>query len=164
MTEPTRELTQADALRLEFEKWVGHALPKQSLTLRSDARYADPTVEILWQSWQAAREAPPASGEGWVSVKERLPDQFERWYFDDEIARDQGSRRSISVPVVSHGTKTWGAFCQDSNDGGKSVLRSYWVLDDRMMDSDCQCWACVSGGVTHWYALPDPPKEGKHGL
>jgi len=145
MTEPTRELTQADALRAAQEIDASFPLPSATRITRYAA--------IIWQA-----AAAPATGEGWISVKERLPDQCERWYFDDEIARDQGSRRSISVPVVSHGTKTWGAFCQDSNDGGKSVLRSYWVLDDRMMDSE------DGSGVTHWYALPDPPKEGKHGL
>ena len=45
--------------RERFEKWVGHALPSHDLYLRKDGRYTDPTVEILWQAWQAARSSAP---------------------------------------------------------------------------------------------------------
>jgi|ERR1700722_5596231 len=50
-------LEREGAEREAFEKWVGHALPVTQLRFRNDGRYADATIEMLWQSWQAAYRA-----------------------------------------------------------------------------------------------------------
>lgn len=103
-------------------------------------------AEALVEAWQArAALAEPR----WIPVEERLPDTFGRWYFDDEVAPDDGSCATNGMPMLIHGNrKTWGRFCRDSTDHGKSIARSYWVLDDQMQESE------DGSGVTHWFELP----------
>lgn len=49
-------------IRQQFEEWCCSALPNTARELRADGRYKDPTIEILWQSWQASRIPDPLPG------------------------------------------------------------------------------------------------------
>ena len=120
MTEPTRELTQADADKLAETILQ---LPREQFFRK----------EIRAIIWQAAREvAPPVTGEGWISVKTKLPEMgklnpyntFPRHYF----LRDENGRLS------------WDVVFKNRDYSAEGI--THW-LD----------WQPP--------ALPDPPKEGK---
>jgi hypothetical protein len=143
MTEPTRELTQADADKLAETILQ---LPREQFFRK----------EIRAIIWQAAREAPPATGEGWISVSERLPELGE-WDFTDELAPDDGSRVSKCHIVFADGEITWAQYAENTEDHGKTIGgECYWIQQNALLDYHHEL-----EGVTHWMSLPDPPKEGK---
>lgn len=64
-------------MRQKFEEWCLSALPHTARELRKDGRYFDPTIEMLWQSWQASRARRTASEYGNDEI--RWPDGLQNY-------------------------------------------------------------------------------------
>jgi hypothetical protein len=119
MTEPTRELTQADADKLA----------ETILQLPREQFFRKEIRAIIWQA-----AAPPATGEGWIPVSERLPDDScdVLMAFAPDVKAEGFPDYILSVGFYFRGEKNW-----HHNAGN------------------------LAGKVTHWMELPEPPKEGK---
>lgn len=77
----------------------------------------------------------------WISVAERLPDLHEeRWESED------------LTYLISDAVLVW--------NGERIDLAWVEVDDDDLLWSDYNSGADIDG-VTHWQALPKPPKEAK---
>jgi len=124
MTEPTRELTQADADKLAETILQ---LPREQFFRK----------EIRAIIWQAAREAPPATGEGWI---ENRFDEFE----DD-----------------SHPFRKWWTEHGQYMMSGGGRRESIWAARGWIAREQLACGAKVTGESLRERAQPDPPKEGK---
>ena len=132
--------------REEFEAWRLRTTkcrnPQDAIALAgfgNDALYFNDTTRAMWSAWQArASLSLPSSGDGWISVDERLPGE-------------QG-QDSEEVMCFLNGHCASTDF-DKRNGGGWGIRLGYF-------DAEKQAFR-VHGRpdefVTHWRALPTPP-------
>lgn len=103
---------------------------------RSNASFASKAENHFWELQNAASEAAEllkAQEPGWISVKDRLPEEYGNYI---AVVDGKATECTYSGPLIK-GIITGWSTCE--SDGMK------WLRDEQ---------------VTHWMPLPEPPKEG----
>ncbi len=126
--------------------------PEIRALLTAAKTYLDKNMATAWEkslqqdALRAAIAAAEAESDGWISVKERMP---EKWI--EVLVAERHEKRACCaywLPITVNGKE-----------------RIIWHQDDEHLEADSGNYgngACISHReleVTHWRPLPPPPTE-----